>query len=98
MLLLQQRETLLVELDRELAFLARANVAGDGAKLVYTKFISIAEETGFRPTISIDGTDTRVLVERTSVVDPQRLGRSAGRLGVAELRAVDYALALIFGI
>jgi mRNA interferase MazF len=52
----------------------------------------------FRPAISVDGTDTRVLVEQTSVVDPERLGRSAGRLNVEELRAVDDALALILGI
>jgi mRNA interferase MazF len=57
-----------------------------------------ARPASFRPAISIDGTDTRVLVEQTSVVDPQRLGRSAGRLNVEELRAVDDALALILGI
>jgi mRNA interferase MazF len=52
----------------------------------------------FRPVISVDGEDTRVLVEQTTVVDPQRLGRSAGRLEVSELLAVDEALALILGI
>jgi mRNA-degrading endonuclease toxin of MazEF toxin-antitoxin module len=30
-------------------------------------------------------------------VDPQRLGRSAGRLEPGEMRAVDAALALILG-
>jgi len=52
----------------------------------------------FRPVISVDGEDTRVLVEQTTVVDPQRLGRSAGRLEVSELLAVDEALALILGL
>ena len=52
----------------------------------------------FRPTIEIDGTETRVLVEQTTVVDPQRLGRSAGRLEADELRAVDEALALVLGL
>jgi mRNA interferase MazF len=52
----------------------------------------------FRPVISVDGEDTRVLVEQTTVVDPERLGRSAGRLGVRELLAVDEALALILGL
>ena len=52
----------------------------------------------FRPAIEIRGERTRVLVEQTTVVDPQRLGRSAGRLGSDELRAVDEALALILGI
>ena len=52
----------------------------------------------FRPTISLDGNETRVLVEQTVVVDPQRLGRSAGRLDASELRAVDESLALILGL
>ena len=52
----------------------------------------------FRPVISVDGEDTRVLVEQTTVVDPQRLGRSAGRLEISELLAVDEALALILGL
>ena len=52
----------------------------------------------FRPTITLGGTETRVLVEQTTVVDPQRLGRSAGRLTPSELRAVDEALALILGL
>lgn len=52
----------------------------------------------FRPVITVDGEDTRVLVEQTTVVDPQRLGRSAGRLEASELRAVDEALALILGV
>jgi mRNA-degrading endonuclease toxin of MazEF toxin-antitoxin module len=38
------------------------------------------------------------MVEQTSVVDPQRLGTSAGRLEADELRAVDEALILILGI
>lgn len=52
----------------------------------------------FRPTITLGGEETRVLVEQTTVVDPGRLGRSAGRLEAAELRAVDEALALILGL
>jgi mRNA interferase MazF len=57
-----------------------------------------ARPASFRPTISIAGADTRVLVEQTTVVDPQCLGASAGRLEADELRAVDDALALILGI
>jgi mRNA interferase MazF len=57
-----------------------------------------ARPATFRPTIRLDGTETRVLVEQTTVVDPQRLGRSAGRLDATELRAVDAALALVLGL
>jgi mRNA interferase MazF len=57
-----------------------------------------ARPASFRPAISIAGTDTRVLVEQTTVVDPRRLGPSAGRLEAEELRAVDDAMALMLGI
>lgn len=57
-----------------------------------------AQPATFRPTISLEGTETRILVEQTTVVDPQRLGRTAGRLDADELRAVDEALALVLGL
>jgi len=57
-----------------------------------------ARPATFRPAIEVGGTETRVLVEQTTVVDPQRLGRSAGRLAADELRAVDDALALVLGL
>jgi mRNA interferase MazF len=57
-----------------------------------------ARPASFRPAIALDGTQTRILVEQTTVVDPERLGRSAGRLDASELQSVDEALALIFGI
>ena len=57
-----------------------------------------ARAASFRPTITVDGQETRVLVEQTTVVDPQRLGRSAGRLEAHELRAVDEALGLLLGL
>ena len=57
-----------------------------------------ARPATFRPVINVDGADTRVLVEQTTVVDPQRLGPSAGRLEATALLAVDEALALILGL
>jgi len=54
--------------------------------------------TRFRPTITLDERETQILVEQTTVVDPQRLGRSAGRLAASELRAVDEALTLILDL
>ncbi len=54
--------------------------------------------TSFRPVIVLEGDQTHVLVEQTTMVDPQRLGRSAGRLHASELRAVDEALALVLGL
>ena len=54
--------------------------------------------TSFRPTIRIDEHETRILIEQITVVDPQRLGRSAGRLDPSELRMVDEAMALILGL
>jgi mRNA interferase MazF len=57
-----------------------------------------ARPTSFRPAITLGRQETRVLVEQTTVVDPQRLGRSAGRLDASELRAVDDALMLVLGL
>ena len=57
-----------------------------------------ARPASFRPTITLDGAQTRVLVEQTTVVDPQRLGRSVGRLDANELRTVDEALMLVLGL
>jgi mRNA interferase MazF len=57
-----------------------------------------ARPASFRPTIVVAEGETRVLVEQATVVDPARLGRSAGRLEPSELRAVDEALALVLGL
>jgi mRNA interferase MazF len=57
-----------------------------------------ARPASFRPTIELDGTSTRVLVEQTTVIDPERLGRSAGRLEAMELEAIDEALVLVLGL
>ncbi len=57
-----------------------------------------ARAASFRPTITLEGRVTRVLVEQTTVVDRQQLGRSAGRLEVDELRSVDEALTLVLGL
>ncbi|MGH9150689.1 MAG: type II toxin-antitoxin system PemK/MazF family toxin [Acidimicrobiales bacterium] len=57
-----------------------------------------ARPTTFRPTITLNGRTTRVIVEQTTVVDPQRLGPPAGSLDSSELRAVDDALALVLGL
>src|SRR2546422_11102572 len=57
-----------------------------------------ARPASFRPAIIVDRRETRGLVEQTTVVDPQRLGPSAGRLEASEVRAVDDALSLILGL
>ena len=57
-----------------------------------------APARSFRPTIEIEGTATRVLVEQTTAISPDRLGKSVGRLSVAELRDVDAALGLVLGL
>ena len=57
-----------------------------------------ARAASFRPEIALNGHETRVLVEQTTVGDPERLGRSAGRLDARELRSVDEALMLVLGL
>ena len=52
----------------------------------------------FRPTIDLDGSSTRVLVEQTTAVSSDRLGESVGRLSASELSDLDTALALVLGL
>jgi mRNA interferase MazF len=59
---------------------------------------SSARPASFRPSIHVGRAQTQVLVEQTAVADPERLGRSAGRLATAEQLAVDDALTLIAGL
>jgi hypothetical protein len=53
---------------------------------------------GLRLTITLERQETRVLVEQTTVVDPQRLGRSARRLDADELRSIDEVLMLVLAL
>lgn len=57
-----------------------------------------ARAASFRPPVTLEGQETRILVEQTTVVDRQRLGRSAGRLDAHELRSVDEALMCVHGL
>jgi mRNA interferase MazF len=57
-----------------------------------------APPRSFRPAIEVAGTPTRVLVEQTTAVSPERLGDSVGRLSAHELHDLDAALALVLGL
>lgn len=57
-----------------------------------------APPRSFRPTIGLAGTPTRVLVEQTTAITPDRLGESVGRLSAPELRDLDAALAVVLGL
>lgn len=52
----------------------------------------------YRPEIDVDGTPTRVLIEQTMAVDPQRLGEFAGRLDAHEMASVDEAFQLVLAL
>lgn len=54
--------------------------------------------TVFRPEVEIQGSRTRVMVEQTTAVDPQRLGGRVGRLSNAELADVNEALQVALGL
>lgn len=58
---------------------------------------SVAPAT-FRPEIELQGERTRVLVEQLRALDVQRLDSFAGRLAVAEQRAIDEALELVLAL
>jgi mRNA interferase MazF len=57
-----------------------------------------APARSFRPSIELRGDTTRVLVEQTTAVSPDRLGKSAGRLTAREMADLDAALATVFGL
>jgi mRNA interferase MazF len=57
-----------------------------------------ASPRSFRPAIEIQGTPTRVLVEQTTAVSPERLGESVGRIDSGELADLDAALAVVLGL
>lgn len=48
----------------------------------------------FRPTITIAGEPTQVLIEQTSAVAPERLGAVVGHVSRPELEEIDAALRL----
>ena len=45
----------------------------------------------FRPTITLNGEGTQVLIEQTSAVAPERLGEFVGRVSLDELGAINDA-------
>jgi mRNA interferase MazF len=54
--------------------------------------------TSYRPTVTIEGATTRVLVEQILTVDSRRLGKRAGRLSWEEMADVERALRLLLGL
>lgn len=57
-----------------------------------------ARPASFRPEVDVHGRLTRVLVEQTAAVDPERLGSPAGQLTHDELRQVDAALRVVLAL
>jgi mRNA interferase MazF len=51
-----------------------------------------------RPSVTIRGRTTRVMLDQLKSVDRGRLGRSSGHLAAADLREIDDALSLILGL
>ena len=52
----------------------------------------------FRPTISVRGRRTKLLLEQLTAVDVTRLGRPVGALSRRELDEVDEGLKLVLGL
>ncbi|MEJ2853594.1 MULTISPECIES: type II toxin-antitoxin system PemK/MazF family toxin [unclassified Saccharothrix] len=57
-----------------------------------------ARAASFRPEVEVNGQRTRVLVEQTAAVDPQRLGDLVGRLLLHEMTEVDAALRVVLDL
>ena len=54
-----------------------------------------ARAATFRPEVDVGGKATRVLVEQTAAVDPERLGKLVGHLSHQEMSEVDEALRVV---
>lgn len=80
------------------AVIVQADEFLDLSTVIVSPTSTRAQPASFRPAITVGRQQTRVLVEQSTVVDPQRLGRSAGRLDADELRLVDEALMLVLGL
>jgi mRNA interferase MazF len=52
----------------------------------------------FRPEVTIEEEQTRILVEQLRALDIRRLGDFAGRLSSEEMREVDEALSLVLAL
>jgi|SRR5574337_1061867 mRNA interferase MazF len=52
----------------------------------------------YRPTIEVEGRETRLLAEQLTATSTHRLGESVGRLDSAELCDLDRALATVLGL
>jgi len=57
-----------------------------------------ARPASFRPEIEIGDQTTRVLVEQTAAVDPERLGHLVGHLSAEEMSQVNAALRVVLGL
>jgi mRNA interferase MazF len=58
-----------------------------------------APERSYRPTVEIDGSPTRVVVDQMTAVDhASRLGEFAGRLSTAEWLEVERATRVVLGL
>jgi mRNA interferase MazF len=80
------------------AIVVQSDVVGALSTWLVAPTSTSARRTTFRPAVEVNGTETSVLVEQTSAVDPSRLGERVGHLGLDELRAVDAALRLVLGL
>ena len=59
---------------------------------------TVARPAGARPQVTVEGSETRVLVEQIVAVDTDRLGAVVTRLDPDEMWAVDDALSFVLGL
>lgn len=57
-----------------------------------------ARPTSFRPSVVVAGRETLVMCDQLATVDLHRLSEQAGSLTLAEMQAVDEALALVLDL
>ena len=81
-----------------LAVVLQADEFGSLSTTIVAPTSRSARPATFRPTVRVAGVTTWVMVEQLQAVDPQRLGKRAGRLTSDEMAEVDRALRLLLAL
>ena len=83
---------------RRYAVVVQTDFLAELSTVVVAPTSTNALPTVFRPEVEVAGRQTKVLTDQMRALDRSRLGRRAGRLAQAELRAVDDALKVVLGL
>ncbi len=80
------------------AVVVQSDLISAGSTVIVVPTSQSAMEAPFRPTVEIEGQQTKLLADKVRASAVQRLGKSVGRLNVDELIQVDKALKIVLAL